>query len=141
MIKKLLLTLINTHLILAGQSVLAQTGFNGTDITPVAGLKTFRADCVLRGDKWPLEGKRHISMANNQANWVQILNVRSMDIDFCTTYQASVSSDDRFNVRANLGNRLKSHFVIIKYGLQLASSLVCATLPPYLSTSQFLLHI
>jgi len=79
MIKRLLtLILLSISISLAN----AQTATNSIGISAFTGLKMFTADSVLKGNTWGIEGVYHLNMADNKADWVKMLNVRSIDLAF-----------------------------------------------------------
>ena len=80
MIKKLLPFPIVLLLMLCAINTFAQENKNSIEITPFVGLKTFTADSVLKGSSWGVEATYHINMANNQSDWVKMLNVRNVDV-------------------------------------------------------------
>src|ERR1700750_871578 len=82
MIKRLLRFPIVLLLAVCADTAFAQEAKNSIEITPFVGLKTFTADSVLKGSSWGVEATYHINMANNQADWVKMLNVRNVDLSF-----------------------------------------------------------
>ncbi|MEO6520486.1 MAG: acyloxyacyl hydrolase [Mucilaginibacter sp.] len=79
MIKRLLTTAI---LILTISFANAQTAKNSIGISAFTGLKMFTADSVMKGSSWGMEGVYHLNMADNKADWVKMLNIRSVDLSF-----------------------------------------------------------
>jgi hypothetical protein len=74
--------LIFLGLILSARFAHAQDGKNSIEVSPFIGLKMFTADSALKGSSWGIEGVYHINMRDNQADWVRLLNVRSVDVAF-----------------------------------------------------------
>lgn len=79
MIKRLLVLVIISITVNFAQ---AQTAKNSIGISAFTGLKMFTADSVMKGTTWGIEGVYHLNMADNKADWVKMLNIRSVDLAF-----------------------------------------------------------
>jgi hypothetical protein len=79
MIKRLLVLIA---FIISVNFAKAQTTKNSIGISTFTGLKMFTADSVMKGSSWGLEGVYHLNMADNKADWVKMLNIKSVDLSF-----------------------------------------------------------
>lgn len=97
----------------------SQSNKNSLEVTAFTGLKVFTADTTLKGSSWGLEGVYHLNMADNKADWVQILNVRSIDLVFSYRNYDDVHTAKRPTATAGfLGNY---YGAVARLGIQLAS--------------------
>jgi hypothetical protein len=82
MIKRLLPCLLLLAFILPSKFAKAQNAVNSIEVSPIYGLKMFTADSTLKGSTWGVQVVYHINMANNKADWVKMLNIRTVDLAF-----------------------------------------------------------
>jgi hypothetical protein len=82
MIKRLLACLIILIFTLCVKPACAQNAQNSVQLSGFSGIKAFTADSALKGNTRGIEAVYNLSMANNKADWVRMLNVQSIDLAF-----------------------------------------------------------